>query len=40
MLAQILENILTLCTYHHHQAERRLITKEQLLEIIAPPGSE
>lgn len=32
------DNLITLCTYHHHQAERGLITKEQLLEIIDPPG--
>ena len=28
------DNLITLCTYHHHQAEKGLITKEQLLEII------
>ena len=31
------DNLITLCTYHHNQAERGLITKEQLLEIIDPP---
>jgi len=31
------DNLITLCTYHHHQAEKGLITKEQLLEIIDPP---
>ena len=30
-------NLITLCTYHHHHAEKGLITKEQLLEIIDPP---
>ena len=34
------DNLITLCTYHRHQAEKGLITKEQLLEIIAPPGSK
>ena len=34
------DNLITLCTYHHNQAERGLITKEQLLEIIDPPGSK
>ena len=28
------DNLITLCTYHHHQAEKGLITREQLLEII------
>ena len=32
------DNLITLCAYHHNQAERGLITKEQLLEIIDPPG--
>ena len=30
------DNLITLCTYHHNKAERGLITKEQLLEIIDP----
>ena len=34
------DNLITLCTYHHHQAEKGLIAKEQLLEIMDPPGSK
>lgn len=32
------DNLITLCTYHHNQAEKGLITREQLLETIDPPG--
>jgi hypothetical protein len=34
------DHLITLCTYHYNQAERGLITKEELLEIIDPPGSK
>ena len=35
------DNLITLCTYHHNQAEKGLITREQLLETIdPPPGSK
>lgn len=33
-------NLITLCTYHHKQAEINKITKEELYELLGPPGIE